>query len=348
MLLLKVHFKFNSMNNKVTTLIFALIILSSCNSFNKNEFSFYSWKSKAKSTNIINTALEICNTKSIYLHYFDVDINNDRYSFNDPDIYPTYVLKEVDEEFKNFNIIPVVFITNRSLKEAKSIEKLSEQISELIDEISLYHFKKTHTEIQLDCDWNQSTKNTYFELIEQLKTKYKVSVTIRLHQIKYQKKTGIPPAYKGILMVYNVGELKNENQNSILEANIVAQYINEQSTYPLELDIALPIFSQTVLKNNNGKLRLINTTERKKLESDNIHFTQLTNILFEVKSDTLFNGFYLSKGYRLKLEEVSEEETINTYKIIKTSNLNISKVIFYHLDDNAISKTNISKLISEL
>ena len=324
------------------------LALSSCNNFSKKSFSFYLWKSRAECSENQNSALKLCHTKNIYLHYFDVDINKDDYKFNDPDIYPTYVLKKVDTKFKDYNIIPVIYITNRSLKEVKNTKKLSEKISKLIDEISIYHFKKKLPEIQLDCDWNQSTKNTYFELIEQLKANYKVSVTIRLHQIKYQKRTGVPPVNKGVLMVYNVGELANENQNSILESNIVAQYINEQSSYPLELAVALPIFSQTVLKNNKGKIRLINKVERNKLESDNIHFTQINKNLYKVNSDTLFSGFYLSKGFKIKLEEVDDDDIIKAYHIIKQSNLETSEVIFYHLDDESIQLVNLKKLISEL
>ena len=65
-------------------------------------------------------------------------------------------------------------------------------------------------EIQLDCDWNSSTQKKYFNLIEEMKL-YPTwenivwSATIRLHQLKYPKQTGVPPVNKGVLMFYNMG-----------------------------------------------------------------------------------------------------------------------------------------------
>jgi len=74
-----------------------------------------------------------------------------------------------------------------------------------------------------------------------LKKDFNVTATIRLHQIKFKDKTGIPPVDQGVLMAYNIGELKNNKQNSILEANIVKQYINKNTEYPLKLKLALDI-----------------------------------------------------------------------------------------------------------
>ena len=102
----------------------------------------------------------------------------------------------------------------------------------------------------------------------------------------------------GALMLYNVGELKNLNENSILDSDVVAQYINNSSTYPLELSIALPLFSQTVIINNENKVKLSSATEKTVLEND-IHFEMKNKNLYEVKKDTLYKGFYLNKGFQI-------------------------------------------------
>jgi len=183
-------------------------------------------------------------------------------------------------------------------------------------------------------------------LIKLLDQKYKINVTIRLHQIKFKDKTGVPPANKGTLMLYNVGELANEDENSLLETRIVKEYINNSSKYPLTLDVALPLYSQTVLINNHGNIRLINDNCKNELLEDSFHFKQLKDNLFTVENDTLFKGFYLSKGFKIKIEELTEDEIINSYKVIENSKLKTANIIFYHLDDKVLN--NLNKIIEKL
>jgi hypothetical protein len=270
------------------------------------------------------------------MHYFDVEMHNDK-------VRPVYVLSKVDDIYKNYNIIPVVFITNKAIQEA-NMNSLSNKISELIDQISQHHFSKTLKDIQIDCDWTQSTRNKYFSLIDKLQEKYNINVTIRLHQIKFQQKTGIPPVSRGTLMLYNIGDLKNQKQNSILQADIVEQYINSSSSYPLELDIALPLFSQTVIKNNNNQIRIINGTNKTAMNEASDYFKQIDTNIYQVKKDTLYKGLYLSSGYTIKLEHSDKDQIINSYHHIEQSKLNCNDIIFYHLDDtNLESLTDITK-----
>lgn len=329
-------------------LLLLSIILYSCNKKEKAGFSFYHWKSKAKYTDAINDALIKTQANSVYLHFFDVDVIIKKINLNDDGLYPEYVLTEVDNTFKNYNIIPVIFISNKALKQEPDPKSLSERISELINSISEYHFNKIPDEIQLDCDWTETTANRYFELIKHLKENYKVSVTIRLHQIKFPDITGIPPVDKGVLMLYNVGDLKNMSQNSVLKPEIVEQYINKKTDYPLELDVALPLFSQTVVKNNDNEYRLINKTDINSLKNNSKHFMQIKQNLFKVINDTLYEGLYLSERYKLKIEQVSEDDIISSYNILKNSKLDISEVIFYHLNDSVLKHINLDKLIQKL
>ena len=234
-----------------------LLIFSSCTEDNSDsKFSFYHWKANAEYTKPIAEALKTAKAKRIYLHYFDIE-NMNTSSYYDDGIYPNYVIKNIDDEYKDFEIIPTIYLTNSVLQnENLDIEELVKKIAKLTNQISVDHFKTNFTKIQIDCDWTVSTRNQYFEILEGLNSYYEVSATIRLHQIKFQEKTGIPPVKYGALMLYNVGDLKNVNQNSILESEIVEQYINNSSTYPLDLSIALPLFSQTVIINTENKIKL--------------------------------------------------------------------------------------------
>ena len=67
-----------------------------------------------------------------------------------------------------------------------------------------------------------------------------------------------------------------------------------------------------------------------------------------VVKDTLYKGFFLSKGYNLKFEEINETVITESFKIIKNSNLKINEVIFYHLDEKSLSNINIKEIIEKL
>lgn len=336
------------------TIFYILITLSltiSCtkNDHSKKNIAFYHWKSKATYNKSYQQAINTTKCNKIYLHYFDIDIDvEQKQSWYNNGAFPTYVLKNVSEEYKNFEIIPVVYITNRVFKTTSlNIPDLSDKIVKLVNQISIAHFDKEIKQIQVDCDWTLKTKNTYFELLKRLQDSFDVDVTIRLHQIKYNNKTGIPPVQKATLMLYNVGDLKNKKQNSTLESSIVKQYINSKTEYPIKLNIALPLFSQTIVSNQDNEVKILKNTERTILENDT-HFRKTDNNNFTVVKDTLYKGFFLSKGYNLKLEELKEAEIIKSYKIIRESNLITNEIIFYHLDDNALKNTNLFELIKKL
>jgi len=313
----------------------------------KKSIAFYHWKAKADYTQLYDEAIKTTGAQTVYMHYFDIESVRQA-NWSDDGIYPTYVLKTVNKAYQNLNIIPVVFISNQVFKtENLNINHLANKIEKLIDQISLKHFKKAIKQVQIDCDWSQSTKNEYFELLSLLQKHYELDVTIRLHQIKYQDITGVPPVKKGTLMLYNVGDLKNKDQNSILEASVVKQYINKSSSFPLTLNIALPLFSQTVVMNRSNKVKLIKNTDRATLQNDS-HFKQVNPTNFMVLADTLYKGFYLSKGYNLKLEELSEDQIVESYAIIKHSKLKTDGLLFYYLDDASLLNRNLKNTIEKL
>src|SRR5690606_5738679 len=92
-----------------------------------------------------------------------------------------------------------------------------------------------------------------------------LSVTIRLHQVKYLAAAGIPPADKGLLMVYNIDNLRNVKvENSILNTQSAKSYLEKVGAYPLPLDVALPIFQWTLLfeaEQLKGILRDVSSTD---------------------------------------------------------------------------------------
>lgn len=366
--------------------IIIFVLFSSCESskskkeITNEKFSFYYWKNRLKYSKEIEEILISMKISKIYLHYFDVDVvkyNADNENFieydeneeieetnnmnfekgesfeeetefsDDYKSYPTYVVIEIDKFFKKFKIVPVVFITNRAIK-ITNPKILAKNIKSLVDEISLYHFKKIIDEIQLDCDWTEETKNSYFKLIELLKQDFKVDVTIRLHQIKFKNKTGIPPVERGTLMLYNVAKIGSIDYNSILDSRIVNQYIDKNTDYPIKLNVALPVFTQLVIINNKGDVKLLNNPDIESIVNNHKCFSVLKDNLYKVNIDTLFKSYYLYKDYKIKIEKVSEKEIIECCKILKKSKLKIKNFIFYHLDESVKNNYNIKKLMENL
>lgn len=192
----------------------------------------------------------------LYVRYFDVVKDADG------EIMPNATLHfNTFEEDGNGNkhgslipegieIIPVVYIVNDCLKTNEKTGKyLAEKILLRILQMNEANDIKRVKEIQIDCDWTASTQKAYFDFLEKLKVKakakqIKLSATIRLHQLSMPP----PPVDRGILMMYNTGDVKQLScQKPILDMKDVAPYIQHLGSYPLPLAAAYPLFSWHIL-----------------------------------------------------------------------------------------------------
>jgi hypothetical protein len=199
--------------------------------------------------------------------------------------------------------------------------------------------------VQLDCDWTAKTKNAYFYLINELKRQpffrnKIVSATIRLHQLKFLTQSGLPPVDKGLLMCYNMGNLrKPETKNSIIEEEELEKYINNLENYPLPVDIALPIFDWYLLfegEQYKGIIRDFNPGPA---------LAKKQRINFD--SDTSINGYQFKAGQWLR-HETSEADVVKAcaQRISKKLKAKELTVILYHLDQTNLSKYNQNELES--
>lgn len=140
--------------------------------------------------------------------------------------------------------VPAIFITNNTLVQLGDAE---------VDQLALNLLRKLGQQgparihgVLLDCDWTPSTKDRFFRLAKRMNDSLAVPLiaTIRLHQYAHPGKTGVPPADRGMLMVYNVGQVNAPGTvNSIFDREAAAPYFRGGKPYPLPLDIALPAFS---------------------------------------------------------------------------------------------------------
>ncbi len=299
------------------------------------EASFYYWKTKFNLSQTEKKILKELNTKALYVRFFDVDISEES---GKP--LPVGVLEGVDSIPRNINCIPVVFITNRTFLNLNKgqVALLAKNSVSKVNSI-----KNNYAELQFDCDWSGKTKENYFFFLEEVKKLIPKDVmltcTIRLHQVKYTFKTGVPPVSRGMLMFYNMGDLGNINgENSIYSSKIAEKYTSFLKTYELPLDVALPIFKWYVHYRNNSVAGLITKNEMPKINDTILFSQQENNTKFNVKTDHLENGIFYKKDDVLKYETISKEQLIEAAELLQ-QNLKKEnrKIVFYDLDENNIN-----------
>jgi hypothetical protein len=87
----------------------------------------------------------------------------------------------------------------------------------------------------------------------------RLSATIRLHQYKFPDRTGVPPADRGLLMFYNTGDIHDPDEpNSIFQPAAAEKYLHgAPPRYPLPLDVALPVFSWTLIYRDGDLWKIV-------------------------------------------------------------------------------------------
>ena len=346
-------------------LFFLLVFLAiSCNSAKENtkiDKGFYYWKTDFLWNEDDNkVVIKQLKSKKLYIRLFDVIWQNNA-------VQPAGTLSFTDSLPKNeLAIIAVVFITQDVVRQIpeNQIDSLAKNIV-----IKIYNMlqrqKINHIEeLQIDCDWTEKSKKTYFKLLESIK-KYKainesnnivklfknseISCTIRLYPMKYYKKLGIPPVDKGMLMCYN---LENPtilaNKNSILSYKTAAAYLSALPNYPLQLDIALPIFAWSVQFRNGKFLRLLHEIRHKNL-LQNTDFQELEPNIFRAIQTTSLNKQDILAGDIVRVDEISATELEKVYQLINekiNSDTKKRNVIFFDYNKEILS--NIDNIIYRL
>ena len=325
------------MNRFIFVFISFLIAISfsSCNHKESTETStnaVYFWKSWVNLSDAEQNFLTENNVDKVYLRFFD--IRND-FRFGP---VPDAEVGTYQSDFPNgTEIVPCVFITLEAIEDMSGREKeFAMKIFDRID-AKCKNGNLSFNEIQLDCDWTESTRNTFFTLCKELKAltsahDKKLSATIRLHQLSQPS----PDVDKGVLMVYNVGELKNSKEtNSILRSDIVKKYLDGAPKYRILLDVAYPVFSWGVVFNGTEFNRLT------KIDANPDSIPELTRLhdnIFALQSNI---SEVVNMDYRqtVRYEMASFEELMKTKQLVEDYlGYKPQNTILYHLDENQLSK----------
>lgn len=317
------------MNLKYIFYALLCALFLSCDQTNRVTYpSFYYWKSTLHTSDLDTNKMTQLGLKRLYIKYLDIDWNaiQGAQPRSITQVHP-------DALPQNIEIVPVVFITNRVFLNLKS-EELPLLADRLITQLKT--ILSTTPELQMDCDWSEGSRLRYFEFLTILKQKVPkiVSATIRLHQIKYRHKTGVPPVDRGMLMMYNFLKVSDFNdRNSIYETAEARKYLKNQKAYPLPLDVVLPIWSWAVAYREGKFLHLFNHLNTK--SCDTLSFLEREKTpFFRVKQDIVFQNEYLRMGDRLKIEEISPNALHEAADLARSFIQNDSiHVSFFHWDE---------------
>ena len=263
---------------KYNCLIFILLITSivACNHdiepVPDPQPSAYWWKTTWSPDSTELEAVNRLGIKKLYVRFFDVAPDG-----NSKTPKPLATIQFQKPIIQGVKIIPTVFITESCM--ALDIEKLPKMLAYRVLQMCETNDIKGVDEIQIDCDWKESSQDKYFKFLDNLRKILKdknirLSATIRLHQLRMTP----PPVDYGVLMVYNTGNISTPpNRNPVLSSKHAEPYLKSLKDYKLPLCAAYPNFSFQLLY-NDGALRAILYNED---TADTTKFRQISDNEYE-------------------------------------------------------------------
>jgi hypothetical protein len=336
----------------VAMLFIALLLITSCGGKKPNPFvSFYYWKSQYKLDSTERNALSENKVEQLYVRYFDI-------------VFDEHLHKAIPQAPIQFSkqdvqtpIVPVVFIKNKVFEQMDSLalDTLAMQTIALINQINHSAGLKSRA-LQIDCDWTARTKENYFHYLRQLrqiidehehKTTFApmamLTATIRLHQVKYPDQQGIPPVDRGVLMFYNMADINASDVNSIYDAQTSKKYIGSLASYPLRLDLALPIFAWGIQLRDAQVVGLLNKIDLKDIQ-ESPEFSLRKENRYQAKSSFFKNGVYFKQGDEIKIELVDQLSLLHMAQDLNAHYPSqFQQIIFFDLD--AVNLTRYDKSV---
>jgi hypothetical protein len=305
--------------------------------FSKQQITigFYHWKKDLNLVDKEEEAMSSSKNTPLYLRCFDVDWDEER-AF----IIPRSSLKITKPLSENTPVTPVVFLSNHIFEAVPDSQmtaiveiiwlRLAQNISQIEDSGAQI------SGIQFDCDWTLSTKDKYFKFLEVMSNyaSFDLSATIRLHQVKYAEKTGVPPVKRGMLMFYNMGDLDNPNtKNSILDLETAKLYVEHCKNYTLPLDIALPLFQWAVVTRDGRVVQLLNAANTSDFADEEM-FQKLENGQYKALESTYVHGYFCYENDIIRLENASQEQLEAAATMLSNYLPKERRTLcFYHLDN---------------
>lgn len=286
-----------------TIIIFPLIF---CDNEQKITRSFFYWRTKFELSDFEKNVLRELNVQKLFVRYFDVVVDP-----RSREAYPCSPIICADSlSWQRYRIIPVIYIQNAVFSEcdSTSLDSLPLKIWNTINEIAqLTH--KNFTEIQFDCDWTEKTRDRYFNFLRSIgRLADKASTlmaTIRLHQVKYYERMGVPPVSRGMIMIYNMVSPSPDTICSIFDYSTAMRYTPCLRHYPLKYDIAYAIFSWGIHIRDGKVIGLINKSTSQNAKNIKAFQDIDRDKLFKVRDAYFWQGSFFREEDLIKIEEMN-------------------------------------------
>ncbi|KIO75869.1 hypothetical protein TH53_18470 [Pedobacter lusitanus] len=333
------------MRQKVLFSVFILVGLVSCcltgckEKISTASSAFYYWKTTFLLDKPQSALLNDAAGNQLYLRLFDVIWDEQK-----QDVRPNAIVS-INQDIHQFKVIPVIYITNRTFEKLtpQQTVPLAKKINQLINDITGQN-KISYQAVQIDCDWSTGTRNRYFAFLKAFKelNKKQLEATIRLHQIKYADRTGVPPVDKGLLMFYNMGKISAglKQRNSIYNTTDAAKYVRYLPLYQLPLDVALPLFSWAIQIREGKVIQIYGKIGQKEL-SDTANFQQTgQSNIYKAKRSFYLSGIYIKENDLFKLETVNRKllEKAADQLSKHLAHLEKRNIIYYELSASVASE----------
>lgn len=331
----------------ILCLLLSLTLLSCADAASSNrdgENSIYYWRTTFSLSDKEKEFLKAHDVKKMYMRFFDVD-------WSDPaktgeDVAPKATIIFNDTVPVGIETVPTIYITTSAIeqmqtKEPEYAEKIYKRVSAVCKKNNI-----NLKEIQLDCDWTKGTRQPFFRLCEAMReymdSTQTLSSTIRLHQLTQTP----PPVDKGVLMVYNTGNLMEmTSENSIFSRKDIEPYLKDDrlAAYPLALDVAYPTYGWSVVfRPGEDKYyfdRIMRRTDFSSYPSLNkiaSNFYQATSDIIFSEDETGYDKVY--EKYRIRVEWPSAKEILEVKRLIDNQLRNKKhNNLIYHLDESQLS-----------
>lgn len=232
-------------SRRLYPLLLALLICFGCKRSQESATerrSAYYWSTTFKMSDAKRQFIADHHITRLYVRYFDVVVGED----GTPQ--PNATIRFNDTVPSGVEVIPVVYILNECM--ARDYGDMPQKLVKRILQMNETHDIGAVREIQIDCDWTRKTEEKFFTFLKEVRRELEqqgggqaqgitLSATIRLHQLAGK----VPPVDRGVLMMYNTGDLTQlDCEHPILDMKDAKPYLPYLSDYDLPLSAAYPLY----------------------------------------------------------------------------------------------------------
>ncbi len=317
----------------------------------QRSLAFYYWQTTFRLSGPEVRYLDSLHCRTLYVKFLDIGRTSET-----GEIRPFAQLDVADTVgLSGRTIVPTVFLTNEVFKNisAEKTDWLAQKTATSVQRIArqcpvgsigpLYQF---------DCDWTPTTQAAFFSFLQKIRAHLppgsRLSATIRLHQYKFPQQTGVPPVDRGMLMLYNTGDLDDPAEtNSIFQPTAARRYlVGAPSRYPLPLDVALPIFSWALVFRDDVFWKIIPDPDPTNW-ADTSRFEPIGPQRFRIRRGTFVGGHYLRPDDWLRVEAIPPALLREAAQLGGQVDLaNDATVAFFHLDSTIMLRYRAAVLDS--